>query len=606
MKSTEKPRYNMWQNTAFMIRTAWKACRSVFFFLVCIALVTTGTSLIELLIAPMILRKVETSAPLPELLLTIFLFSAALLIFQALKAYLNTNANYGRMEIRTHVLLQVAAKVSRTSYPNTLDTRFINYQNKAFDACSGNDEATEQIWRTLTGILINALGFASYLILLSDLNPLLILTILITAISGYFVNKRANERRYLYREEAVSYQTKFRYLHRVCTDRSYAKDIRIFGMKNWIDEVWDRTYRLYRSFISKQERAYLWYDGANLLLVLARNGIAYAYLLWLALTEGLSASSFLLYFTAASGFTQWILGILDQFQELHHESLDLSMVREFLEWPEPFLFEQGKPLPREKAAGYEIRLEDVSFRYPQASSYTIRHLCLTIRSGEKLAIVGLNGAGKTTLMKLICGFLDPTEGRVLLNGQDIRQYNRRDYYALFSAVFQDFSLLEASIAVNVAQKTADIDKRKVWQCLEQAGLKETILSLPKGVDSHLGRKVHLDGIELSGGETQRLMLARALYKNGPILALDEPTAALDPIAENDIYMKYNEMTRGKTSLFISHRLASTRFCDRILFIENGQIAEEGTHQTLLALDGGYAKLFEVQSRYYRKGDECHV
>ncbi|MBQ7919022.1 MAG: ABC transporter ATP-binding protein [Lachnospiraceae bacterium] len=248
-------------------------------------------------------------------------------------------------------------------------------------------------------------------------------------------------------------------------------------------------------------------------------------------------------------------------------------------------------------------MEDVSYRYPEAENDTIKHMNLTIKPGEKLAIVGLNGAGKTTLVKLLCGFLDPTEGRVLLNGEDIRKYNRRDYYDLFSAVFQDFSVLEASVAVNVAQNVDNIDENRVRLCIEKAGLTEKVNSLPAGIDSKIGRQIYEDGVELSGGQTQILMLARALYKDGAVLVLDEPTAALDPIAENDIYHKYSEMTKGKTSLFISHRLASTRFCDRILFLENGEIAEEGTHESLLAWGGGYAKLFEVQSRYYKEGGE---
>ena len=226
---------------------------------------------------------------------------------------------------------------------------------------------------------------------------------------------------------------------------------------------------------------------------------------------------------------------------------------------------------------------------------------LTIHPGEKLAIVGLNGAGKTTMVMLLCGFYDPTEGRVLLNGQDIREFNRRAYYKLFSAVFQGFSILDITIAECVAQTAQEIDLEKVQRCLAQAGLTETMAKFPQGVNTHFGREVYLDGVQLSGGQTQRLMLARALYKDGPILVLDEPTAALDPIAENDIYQKYSDMTAGKTSVFISHRLASTRFCDRIVFIADGGIAEEGTHQALLAKGGAYARLFAVQSRYYQEG-----
>lgn len=252
-----------------------------------------------------------------------------------------------------------------------------------------------------------------------------------------------------------------------------------------------------------------------------------------------------------------------------------------------------------------LTLENVTFRYPGTETNILENVNLTIHPGEKLAIVGLNGAGKTTLVKLLCGFYDPTEGRVLLNGQDIREFNRRQYYELFSAVFQNFSIMDTTVAEAVSQTAVGTDMGKVDLCLAKAGLKGAISKFPEGINTHIGRQVYLDGVMLSGGQTQRLMLARALYKDGPILVLDEPTAALDPIAENDIYMKYNEMTAGKTSVFISHRLASTRFCDRILFISDGGIAEEGTHEELIALNGAYAALFEVQSRYYREGGNSY-
>ncbi len=246
-------------------------------------------------------------------------------------------------------------------------------------------------------------------------------------------------------------------------------------------------------------------------------------------------------------------------------------------------------------------VENVTFRYPGAEKNLFENLNLTIHPGEKLAVVGLNGAGKTTLVKLLCGFYDPTEGRVTLNGIDIREFNRQEYYKLLCAVYQEFSVLDVTIGENVAQSREMIDEEKVWNCLEMAGLADFVRGLPEGLNTHVGRDVYLDGVLFSGGQTQRLMLARALYKGGPLLILDEPTAALDPIAESDIYEKYSEMSGGKTSIFISHRLASTRFCDRILFIADGKIAEEGTHEDLLRKKGAYADLYQVQSRYYQEG-----
>jgi len=318
--------------------------------------------------------------------------------------------------------------------------------------------------------------------------------------------------------------------------------------------------------------------------------------------NGLGVAEFLLFFTAVGGFAEWVSGILGGLHTLHKQSLDISIVRECLEYDEPFKFDEGEHIKAQADGKYEIRLENVSFRYPGADKDTLKNINLTLHPGEKLAVVGLNGAGKTTLIKLICGFLDPTEGRVLLDGKDIRDLNRADYYTMFSAVFQSFSLLAGTIAANVAQDDMDIDMERVKECIEKAGLKTKLESLPDGYETYLNREVYEGAILLSGGETQRLMLARALYKDAPFIVLDEPTAALDPIAESDMYQKYNELTGGRSSIYISHRLASTRFCDRIIMIDHAEICEEGTHDELLKLNEKYADLYEVQSKYYKEGD----
>ena len=598
---TKKPKYNMWQNTAYMVKLAWKVCKSVLPMCVACATVAASKTITELFIAPTILAKIEETAPLTELLVAILFFCTVLFILSGLEIYLDGNSLYGRIAVRTDITIQIGNKLATTSYPNIFDTKFVNMENKASQACASNREATEHIWSTWTVILTNIIGFVVYLTLLSNLSPFLLCVVVFTTVVGFFLNKSITEKNHAMREEEASILEKLNYMRRTTTRRTYAKDIRIFGLSEWINDVWHSAFHLYEAFLAKREKNLLWTHIIDLCLAFLRNGISYAYLLHLCLTEGMAASEFLLYFSAVSGFTAWITGILEKFSELHKESLDITTVREFLEWPETFHLYDGIPLKKDLTKEYEIRLEHVSFRYPEAEKDTLTDINRTIHPGEKIAIVGLNGAGKTTLVKLICGFLDPTEGHVLLNDEDIRPFNRRDYYALFSAVFQDFSLLETTVAENVSQCIDDFDEARIWECLTQAGLDEKVKELPNGIHTYFGREVYEDGVEFSGGQTQRLMLARALYKNGAILVLDEPTAALDPIAENDIYLKYNEMTDGRTALFISHRLASTRFCDRILFLANGQIAEEGTHESLLVANGGYADLFEVQSKYYKEG-----
>ena len=603
-KKTPKPKYNLWQNTGFMLRTSRKYAKSVFPLCIVLALLSAGKSVAELLIAPAILNKIELSASLGSVVFTIAAFALVLMLLSGLRSYVDTNALFGRIAVRSQgIYLSISRKYAKTSYPNLLNTDFLALGEKASAACSANSEASEAIWTTLTDLMTSCIGFIVYLALLTNLNLWLAALVAATTADSYFASKRINEWGYLHRSEELELTKRIEYANKTATSREFAKDIRMFGLRGWLEDLWGSTMRLYSAFCAKRERKYIWANIIDIVLTFLRNGIAYAFLIGITVKNGLPASQFLLYFAALSGFAQWVVEILDKLSVMHKQSLDISTIREFLDWDEPFDLNGGERIAFEPNKQYEIRLDDVSFRYPKADKDTLSHINLTVHPGEKLAIVGLNGAGKTTLVKLVCGFLDPTEGRILLNGEDIRKFNRNDYYALFSAVFQEFSVLDVTVKENVAQCVDGIDETRVWQCIDKAGLTEKIKSLPKGIETHLGRRVFKDGVEFSGGQTQRLMLARALYKNAPILVLDEPTAALDPIAENDIYQKYNDMTHGRTSFFISHRLASTRFCDRIIFVDGGKIAEEGTHDELLKNGGGYAYLFEVQSKYYRSDNQ---
>lgn len=602
-KETQKPKYNLLQNMGYLFHTSWTLDKTLILFTFGTAILNLCQNMVQLFIAPMILQKVEHNAPLDELLFTILVFCVLLITLAGLIGYLtNEELDYGlRVRLMNHFTVLATEKACTTSYPNTLRANYWETCTRAFDCIGNYDYGCSYMIGSVGKLFQAILGFGLYLLLLSNLDPVLLTLVIVTTVIGYFVSRKMNEWGYTHREESKKYRKTLRYISNEIMANEMPKDIRIFGMQPWLSDIYNSALSLYENFCGRRETKVLIANLIDVVLVVLRNGFSYLYLIQMALEQNISASTFLLYFTAVTGFTNWVTTILEQAIKLHRQSLNTNEYRELLEYPEPFLFEDGLALEKDLTKEYTITLEDVSFRYPDTEKDTLSHINLTIHSGEKLAIVGLNGAGKTTLVKLVCGFLDPTEGRVLLNGEDIRQFNRRDYYNLFSAVFQDFSRLQASIAANVAQNEHVIDYEKVNTCIKKAGLSNKILELPKGLETHLGRLLHDDGTELSGGETQRLMLARALYKDAPMLVLDEPTAALDPIAENDIYLKYNEMTKGRTSLYISHRLASTQFCDRILFLSDGIIAEEGTHQTLLATGGGYAKLFEIQSKYYKEG-----
>ena len=589
------------RNIKWMIDIAYKNCKRVLLFCVLTATLEVLLNLTQLYIAPGIIKCVEQKTSIKVLLMTTLAYTLALFVINGFKKYIEENTLFARIEVRTKIIAMVSRKCNTTSYPNTLDANFIRLRDAAYFACEGNSEATEHIWQTLTMLLKNIGGLIAYLFILSSFDSFLLLVVILTCFISFFVSRYANNWHYANKGEGEKYYHKKRYIRDKAESIKLAKDIRIFNLKDWLNELLDVVHNQYLAFRLKGERVDLLADVTEVVLTVIRNGIAYIYLINMTLNDGLSVSSFILYFVAISTLTNWVMGVLKEMSTLHKECLDISSLREFLDYPEPFKFDDGKDIPL--ASNYEIRLENVSFHYPECDKDIIHNLNLTIHPREKLAIVGLNGAGKTTLVKLICGLLSPSEGRVLLNGDDISDFNRNKYYELFSAVFQDFSILDVTIAEEIAQCKDNIDYQRIKECIDYAGLTDTINKLPQGLNTHIGREVYLDGVLLSGGQMQRLMLARALYKNGPILLLDEPTAALDPLAESEIYQKYSDMANNKTSLFISHRLASTRFCDRIILIKDGGINEEGSHEDLLKLNGEYAKLFEVQSRYYKEGKE---
>lgn len=589
------------QNLLHVVKTTWGAARGLVLYTLGGAALTLLVSLLELTIAPVILGQVERSVPLPALLGTIGFFTLALLILSSLRTYLKSTESIWKQHLLQHLLLSIYEKECTTSYPNMLSSGFLAVIKESYYYIQDDDGTYMEMLKEFGKLLTAVAGFLLYLLVLSGLKPLLMAVVIGTTAVSFLVSRRVQNWDEAHRQERRKYRTRMLFVTNTVLANKLPKDIRIFGMQSWLSELHDKTLALYQGFCNRREAHYLLGKLADLALSIARNGIAYWYLITLTLEKGLPASQFLLYFGAVSGFTAWITDILNGVIELRQQSRKVTEARELLDWPEPFRFAGGRSIPQGES--YELRLEDVSYRYPEAEKDTISHMDLTIRPGEKLAIVGLNGAGKTTLVKLLCGLLDPTDGRVLLNGVDIKDFNRREYYSLFTAVFQKFAWQETDIASNVAQALTNIDRERVADCVKKAGMEELMGKLPKGIDTHLGKFFHDDGVELSGGEMQRLMLARALYKDAPMLILDEPTAALDPIAESETYEQFSQIAKEKTTLYISHRLASTRFCDKIALISDGKVVEEGSHQELMDREQMYYDMFMVQSQYYQNQED---
>lgn len=381
--------------------------------------------------------------------------------------------------------------------------------------------------------------------------------------------------------------------------RSYrsGKEIRIYGQQElFIGEMECSTQRTFKLSYDTYKKCYKYNLGLQLMNLISRI-IMYGYSIFRAMYGALSPGDVIAFVMLFTRISSGITNFSDNISKCRIAATYIKDVFDFLEMPD----EQYKgTIPTEKRNDneYEFEFRHVWFKYPNTEQYVLRNVNMKWRVGEKMALVGRNGCGKSTLVKLLCRLYDPTKGEITLNGIDIRKYDYDDYMALFSVVFQDSSLFAFSIAENVAAST-QYDAEKVEDCVRRSGLSERLNTLPEGISTFLYKDFDEHGVEISGGEAQKLCLARAIYKGAPFIVLDEPTAALDPISEHDIYTKFNGIVGTRTAIYISHRLSSCRFCDEITIMDNGEIVERGSHDMLVTAGRHYAELWSAQAEYYR-------
>lgn len=477
------------------------------------------------------------------------------------------------------------------------------YEKAVTAVAWGDNSGPSRLFREVPGLVISVMGFVLYSGILSRLHITVVLLLLISALIIWMFQKKEAACYERTMEEYAFLGRKHRYIMSSCRDVKMGKDIRVYDMSGWLSYLIRALQGKKSRCIKKRKQQEYVTQIAGCVLNLLRDAIAYTYLIYITVQGRISLGDFMLYFGAITGFSDWITNIIWGMGSIRTGNIQFNYIRTFLDIPTEDIQHGECGLP-DLSEGVEITFDHVSFRYPGSDTDTIHDITFTMHKGERIAIVGLNGAGKTTLVKLMAGFYEPTGGCIRVNGVDLKELCKKDIYSLYSIVFQDALILPFMVDENIAlREKEEIDAEKIEQALRQSGLYEELQKRHITKDTYMTKRIMETGIDFSGGQQQKFLLARALYKDSPVLILDEPTAAMDPLAEKEMYEKYDSLCRGKTAMFISHRLASTQFSDRILFLKNGEITEVGNHQELVLLNGEYAHMFEVQSYYYNLSDE---
>lgn len=556
-------------------------------------------------ISKFVIDIITGEAGIDRLLRLMLMFMATQAASTMLNAYYSSEIWWRYIAARCKLMSEKNAKVMGIDFQHLENSDVLDCYQKAGNACDGNGNGVEGMMRNIVSFLLSAAVVAVGIAILGTMNIFVVLLMLVICIINFLLNNRTNKNvKKRVWDPLAPWWRKDHYLLNVTTSFDTAKDIRMFGLQDWLT---DKMTELKKERIEAQKsnaKAWLITSWISNILFALSQAAVYAWLIYQTIRGEMTIGNFSLYLGSSMAFYNYITNLLQGITSLLECSRQVDDFRSFMD----FCSEDsdiGEEIPQFES--YEFEFRNVSFKYPKAEKYALKNLSLTLKAGERLAVVGLNGAGKSTFIKLLLRLYEPTEGEIFLNGINIRKYSRKSYYTVFAPVFQNVELFAFPLAENVSMATPEAaDKVKAEKCLSDAGFGDKLKELPNGVSTEILKIIHDDGVDLSGGEKQKLALARALYKDAPVVVLDEPTAALDALAESRLYNDFDKLIGGKTAVYISHRLSSTQFCSNVAMFKDGEMAEYGTHDELLQKNGAYAEMFRIQAQYYVDDPESEV
>ncbi|MFT4145629.1 MAG: ABC transporter ATP-binding protein [Mobilitalea sp.] len=577
----------------YFFQMVHKLCRFYILKYFIYAMFKSFTPFFNIILPKFIIDELMGKQRLNYIVLYVLLLVIGNFLLKVINQYLSKIIEIASEDFANKLDAHLGKKCAEMDYENIENTEILDLKENVFFSLY-NQNAIGRTFENSSTIISEIIKLFGLGYLLTVLNPLILVVILGIVFFNSTIFKKIERLRDEDNQKSITDNRAFSYFLRLTSDFTYGKDIRLYQAAPFLlKRLWHYMDNLYRIY-SKQNTLIGKYMGISKVNIQLQVVIIYGYLAYQVIKNKISLGSLTMYASAAGSFGASVMSLINAFIEVNQLCSYLELFVRFEEIPTGDT--KGIPDPIQ-TADYTIEFKNVSFRYPGSNIDTLKNVSIIIPPAQKLSIVGLNGAGKTTFIKLLFKLYEPTEGQILLGGIDIKEYTPEEYRKNISVVFQDFKLLAYTIRENITLDQA-AEENRIISNLEKAGFSEDLDKFENNINTIIYKGFDKDGVELSGGQAQKIAIARALYKDAPIVILDEPTAALDPISEYEVFNSFNQLIYGKTAIYISHRLSSTRFSDKIAVFHDGTISEYGTHSNLLLNNSLYAQMFQTQAKYY--------
>lgn len=581
----------------FLLKFCWNSKKSYIWCMIITQLVDAILPLVLVVLPKLIIDELMRQQRIEYLILFAVGAGIILLVGNILSNFLHTQAFILKTEIFVDFQIMLSEKLANADYESLENPEFLDTKERADKFLYGDGQGFASVLDNFFNIISKLLNFIGIIFILSTLDVLVVILFIVIVLINSFVDARYKKKNVKLDMEKVPYERKIFYFSDILDNFQYGKEMRISNLKDWIIGKYKNniniTQDFYKKSIKNNRKALFFSSLAQFLQQI----ISYSYLIINVINEQISIGDFTMYFNSINLFNSSMKQLMYSIIEISKYSQYYEAVVKYMNTPSTIREGANQPLPDNTT--YNIKFENVWYKYTGQESYALKNVNLEIKSNEKIALVGENGAGKTTLVKLLIRLYNPTKGRITINGIDIRDINYEQYMSLFSVVFQDYKLFSFSIKENIelanSKKNNDVE---IYDILAKSGMKEKIDSFKKGIYTSVYKNFDKTGFEPSGGEGQKIALARAIYKDSPFIVLDEPTAALDPRAESEMFNKFNELVDNKTAVYITHRLVSVGFCNSIIVLDKGEIIEKGNHTQLMENNGLYSELYNIQAEHY--------